>query len=322
MADTGTSTNINFTKAESTISEWNQAALSFSSSFQKAANDPCLQDLASAGLESGFISSYDKRFEDLASNIKTMTSELSTVIKAFYEADTNTATPTPTLSLNTGGNNGRNTGGGGGGGGGGGSQNPTPTTTATTTPTPTTTGGEDHDKVYAALSKEFGNISMEGLDGLAAELIKYCETNKISIDTLLTSSDYATKLHSLLLKSSNLSDDLKKLITGSSAIVTQEVLKDIFNGKIATVVGLNDDTSSIYLAYLQSIAVKNNISVEDLVTDSKYDKLVKESFEQFGKISGIFNGMTDEQIITRAKEIYDGKDIDKLDKETVDIIRA
>ena len=119
VADTtGTSTNINFTKCESIISEWGTAATAFTGNVMKAADDATLKDLSAAGLESGFIASYDERFKTLSDNLTSISSELSNVIKAFYEVDggedgsDDTGTPTYGGGTDTGGSSGGNNGGG------------------------------------------------------------------------------------------------------------------------------------------------------------------------------------------------------------------
>ena len=325
MATTGTSTNINFTKCESTISEWNTAATAFTGNVMKAADDATLKDLSAAGLESGFIASYDERFKTLSDNLTSLASELSTVIKAFYEADGGD-------DGNNGGNDipkygGNNNNGGGGnnnnGGGNNNNNNDNPEATATSTATPTEEEEEeDHDKVYSNQIKEYEKMSMENLDGLAAELVKYAASQGISVDELLSNEKYAAKLHSLLLQSPNLSDTLKAVITSSSTKVTQEVLKDIFDGKFPSIVGINNDTSSLYLSYLQAIASANGIDVSELCTDPKYESLLKQSLTDFGKVSGVFNGLSDEEIVTRAMQIYDGNNVSDVDEEAVMIIRT
>ncbi len=322
MADIGTSTNINFTKAEAAINELNTAVDQFSSSIKKAADDPTLKDLQAAGLESGFIQSYDQKFQDLIDAIKSAATSLKGVIEEFYKADDPEPTPSPTdngrIPRGGGGGGGGGTGGGGGGGGGGGSDSPTPTPTKTATPT----GEEDHDKAYKNLMSEFKNMSMEGLDGLAAELVKYAAELGISVDELLSNKKYSEKLHSKLLSNPNLSKDLKDMIMNTSSTVTQEVLKDIFTGVEPSIVGLNDDTASIYLSYLQAIANANGIDVISLVTDEKYNKLLKQSLSDFGKLSGMFNNMSDEEIVKRALEIYDGKNIENVDENSLMILRT
>ena len=326
MADTtGTSTNINFTKCESIISEWGTAATAFTGNVMKAADDATLKDLSAAGLESGFIASYDERFKTLSDNLTSISSELSNVIKAFYEVDggedgsDDTGTPTYGGGTDTGGSSGGNNGGNNGGGDDEGTPEATPTATATATPTEEE---EDHDKVYNNQIKEYEKMSMENLDGLAAELVKYAASQGISVDELLSNEKYAAKVHSLLLQSPNLSDSLKAIITSSSTAVTQEVLKDIFNGKFPEIVGINNDTSSLYLSYLQAIANANGIDVQELCTDSKYEYLLKQAFTDFGKVSGVFNGLNDEDVVKRAMQIYDGYDVEKVDSEAVMVIRT
>lgn len=331
MADTGTSTNINFTKVETTISEMTSAGASFTGSVKKASDDPTIKDLQSAGLESGFASSYDERFAKLAESLTSIASELTTVIKAYYEADgaddsgkdkSDDGSPKYSGGGNYGGGGGGSSGGTSGGDNGSNSGGDNNNNNNNNNDDDNNDDKEDHDKVYNNQIKLYEKMSMEGMEGLAAELVKTAASLGITVDELLSNSKYATKLHSILLKSSYLSDELKAEINSSSGAVTQEVLRDIFNGKHPSIVGLNNDTASIYLAYLQSIATTNNISVEDLVTDEKYKDILKQTLTDFSKIPEMFEGVTGEELVNRALDIYDGKNISNYDENAVTIVRT
>ena len=82
MADANTTT-IDFEEADSALQEWSTSVGSFEP--KKASEEPTLMALQSAGLESGFIASYDKNFNDAKEQITNLVNDIKTVIQEFKE---------------------------------------------------------------------------------------------------------------------------------------------------------------------------------------------------------------------------------------------
>ena len=84
MAD-NESTKIDFDKVESILQEWGTAVGSFEP--KKAAEEPTLMALREAGLESGFIASYDKNYSSAKEQIGNFANDIKSAYQAFVDVD-------------------------------------------------------------------------------------------------------------------------------------------------------------------------------------------------------------------------------------------
>ena len=285
MADTS-STTIDFEKAEGALQTWTTAIGSFEP--QKAASEPTLNALQAAGLESGFIQSYDTNFETTKEQIANFATDIGAVIQEFKNADDSLGAGSPKNPPP------------------GGSDDPTE---------PTHT-----DEELAALQiAEYEKLSLDNLDGVTEELIKLAEQEGVSLDKLLSDDAYKEKLANLLATSTFIPEDLKKLILKSDT-VSQKVLFDITSGKYPSVIGLDDNTKKIYYNYLTNIANANGITLDQLLNDDKYKDLLKKSFSTFSSVVGELKGLDDSSITEKLKKVKNGE-LDGIDRDAADVLK-
>ena len=249
MAD-NSSTTIDFDLAESAIQTWNSAVGSFEP--QKASSEPTLQALSAAGLESGFMASYDKNFDAAKEQIANFATDIQAVIQEFKNADEHLEKKRPKTP--------------------GGGTDPEDTQTHT------------DEELEALQLAEYEKLSLENLDGITEELIKLAAQEGVTLDKLLSDEAYQEKLSNLLATSKFVPEDLKKLILESDK-VSQKVLLDITSGKYPSVIGLDDNTKKIYYNYLSNIANANDITLDKLLNDDQIVAKLKKIKD--GELEGI-----------------------------------
>ena len=284
MAD-NSSTTIDFDLAESAIQTWNSAVGSFEP--QKASSEPTLQALSAAGLESGFMASYDKNFDAAKEQIANFATDIQAVIQEFKNADEHLEKKRPKTP--------------------GGGSDPEDTQTHT------------DEELEALQLAEYEKLSLENLDGITEELIKLAAQEGVTLDKLLSDEAYQEKLSNLLATSKFVPEDLKKLILESDK-VSQKVLLDITSGKYPSVIGLDDNTKKIYYNYLSNIANANDITLDKLLNDDQYKDLLKKSFTTFSSVVGELKGLNDDQIVAKLKKIKDGE-LEGIDRDAADVLR-
>jgi len=283
MSDANTTT-IDFDKVDSTIQDWSTSIGSFEP--KKASEESTLMALQSAGLESGFIASYDKNFNDAKEQITNLVNDIKTVIQEFKDADARVGDEKPDNPP-------------------GGGDDPT-------------TQHSDEELLQLQLN-EYEKLSLENLNGIAEELIKLAEQEGVTLDELLSNEKYKEKLQSILASSQYVPEDLKALILESDK-VTQELLKDISSGKYPSVIGFDDNTKKVYYNYLANIANANNITMDQLLTDDNYKDLLKKSFAVFSAVTAELVGLTDDQITEKIKKVQSGE-LDGIDKDAAEVLK-
>ena len=136
------------------------------------------------------------------------------------------------------------------------------------------------------------------------KLIEFLNANKNS-DTNLQSLLFDPSKSGLLLTMlkkfyGDTSGTLDATVTDNSYIAQKELLK-LFNNSDVKIEGLNDNTILVAKDYLTTIAKENKITLEELIIDKKYDKV----------------------LITAVKNLYDGNISQEynVSTETVNSIR-
>lgn len=278
--------SIDTSEVERILNDWSTAMGSFEP--QKASANAGLLALQSAGLESGFIHSYDANFESAKSQINNAHSAIFSAYQTFLEAEDASEDEQP---------NPYPRGGGAG------------------------PGEEYTDEELKELQlKEYEKLSLENLDGITDELIKLAKQENVTLDELLSNEKYQEKLKDVLSSSKYVPEDLKKLVLKSGK-VSQELLEDISNGKYPSVIGYDENVAKVYQQYLYNVAKNNNIDYQALLNDDKYKDILKQAFKKFGSVTSELKGLDDSSITSKLKRVASGEFDNTLDEDTLYIMK-
>lgn len=270
-------------KVRSVLSTWDQALNAYKSSVESnsAAKNDCLKKLADAGLDSGFIKSFDANFKALAESLKQVSSSLKKAVGYIEDNDRNNRDNMPDDD------------GGGGDDSAGGDDEET---------TEPPTSGIDNMSLQI---EEYKKMSMNDLQSIVDTLQKTAEDNNMTIEELLGDKQNAELIKQALLDSIK-SEELRKLIEEGDIELTRQLIVNILTGEEPEIMGIDSNTVLTLSKYLESIANNNNITVDDLVGKAEYTSLLKTSLTSFGDIGPIINGTTSENIIETMKNINNG----------------
>ena len=167
---------------------------------------------------------------------------------------------------------------------------------------------------------QYKNMSMNDLSNVAAEISKLADDNNATLEQVLSGKEYSLKIHNALLSSPNVSNDLKELIKTGDPSISQILLANIFAGNAKDVIGFNDNITNTIKTYLVKVAGSNNITAEQLLSDSNYSATLKNTLASFGGITNQLKNIK-ENIDSSLLNIYDGNQIENMTSEEVSIIR-
>ena len=169
--------------------------------------------------------------------------------------------------------------------------------------------------------KYFEDLSIGDLSDIADNLAKFAETNNLTVQELLTDENNAAKLIEYLGSLGVLSEDLKKLINEGDPAKTQALLSNIFTGKQATVVGLDDLTRNVLINNLNNIAAANNTTIVDLLSKDENASLIREELSGYNDIVSKLKGISAENMKSQVTNIYDGNGVDDYSGKTLNTLR-
>ncbi|MBR4261289.1 MAG: hypothetical protein IKQ33_05005 [Clostridia bacterium] len=194
------------------------------------------------------------------------------------------------------------------GGGGGGGETPTE-------PLPELPDNTQDQMNY------YQDLSIGDLSDISDNLTKFAETNNLTIQELLSDENNAEKLVEYLGTLGILSEDLKKLINEGDPAKTQELLKNIFTGKEATVVGLDSLTKNVVINKLNTLAASNNTTVEDLLSKEENAALIRKELSGYSDIASKLKSISRENMKSQLSNIYDGDGVDDYSGSTLKTLK-
>ena len=282
------SQTIDTEKVEGIIAEWDAALSTYSGAVEgnTAAQNPCLVMLKDAGLDQGFMESFDNNFKALAESLKSVSSSLKTAVGYIEEQDDDNRRGMP-------GGSGRR----GGGGGGGGDKPPEDTTEP-----PSSGGGVDNVNLQIA---EYSKMDMSDLQGVVAALQKAATDNNMTIEELLGDKQNAELIQKTLLGCIK-NEELRKLLEAGDIELSRQLIVNILTGEEPSIVGMDSETVLTLEKYLTNIATDNNMTINDLIGKPENTKLLKTSLSSFGDVGKILSSTKSEDLIDTMKNINDG----------------
>lgn len=314
-------TTVNFETAYALTEELTKTQAEFEGSIQKAATFPTFTVLQSLDLCGDFPSKFDQAMEKLSTNIKDVVKSANDYFDNLKKTDEDIEglVPKKKEKDTEGGGKRKPTGGDDGGkkpptGGENNTESPSagpsePVTEASTQP------DNSEDQIAA-----FKTMSMSDMTEVLSTLVTLATSNNTTIDQLLSNSAFKDKIKEALLKNVNISTDLKKLIEAGSSDALIIALKKLVSGEINEAIGMDQDTSEVIRVYLESIASKNNTTVDKLISDSTYKETVKKSLAAMKKVTETTAKFTEANVQTKLLDIYDGVDTE-IDDNSMEIVR-
>ncbi len=273
-------TQINFTMVDDVTAEWESTVSEFSGAYQKASADATFQKLEELGFSGGFPGKFDTAMEGLVTNVNAVIAEVKTYIENLKNEDNTLAGLFPEAPGDE--DQGTKPPGNNGGGGG---------------------GGKDNSAEQAAY---FKTMSLSDLKEVVAILTKYANEHGMSLDQLLADVKNGDAIRELLLNCPNLSEEYKALLKEGNSEATMKALASLLNGDIPEAVGMNKTTKLTGKTYLMNVAKANNLTYNELVTDEKYDKMLKKALQDMSSVSDTLATFNESNIQAKLIEIING----------------
>lgn len=285
-------TEMDFDGIEKVISEWNSIITTFDSQWIRAQDNIGYKALYDAGLDSGFISSYDTNINKLVTVLKLALDASNTSLKNMFELDEDLGSRIP------------------------GSKNDNSKEDDDRDDVPSLEVDNSKEQLEA-----YSKMSMSDLSDIAQELNNLAQEEGKTFEEILNNSEYSTKIRSALLLSKYIPEDLKQLITDTSSEISQAVIRAIFNGNQTDIIGLDTNTVLTLKNFLQMVAKNNDISLESLLSDENNSKVLKDSLQNFNSVTETLKDLDDTGLKDKLIKIYDGDGIGEMQSSTVSIIR-
>lgn len=285
-------TEMDFDGIEKVISEWNSIITTFDSQWIRAQDNIGYKALYDAGLDSGFISSYDTNINKLVTVLKLALDASNTSLKNMFELDEDLGSRIP------------------------GSKNDNSKEDDDRDDVPSLEVDNSKEQLEA-----YSQMSMSDLSDIAQELNNLAQEEGKTFEEILNNSEYSTKIRSTLLLSKYIPEDLKQLITDTSSEISQAVIRAIFNGNQTDIIGLDTNTVLTLKNFLQMVAKNNDISLESLLNDENNSKVLKDSLQNFNSVTETLKDLDDTGLKDKLIKIYDGDGIGEMQSSTVSIIR-
>ena len=134
-------------------------------------------------------------------------------------------------------------------------------------------------------TNDFGGNSKELVDGILEtasqeqrekindELNKLAEENGVSVEELLTNGAYDDQVSALLVDLSNSDPSMNTLINGAMLGATGSIIESTISGYDE----VTSNQSGEVISYIENIAEENEVSVEELLSNSEYKDIVDSS---------------------------------------------
>lgn len=183
-------------------------------------------------------------------------------------------------------------------------------------------GRANEGKQVKGFATELVSLEFKDLKDLITELINI-NKNK-PLDEILLDPAMAEMIKKVLLASINLPKSLKDILLNGDSEIVRVTLLDIMSGKYPDVFSLNAMTVGVMYDYFRYIALKNGITVEELLNNPEYLELLRKSvkdFEEASKMLGGWDELDSEKYQEKLLDTYDGNGIGDENQDAVEIVR-
>ena len=171
----------------------------------------------------------------------------------------------------------------------------------------------EKDEITVAKIEEIATVD-DYLE-LSIMLSSIVSNNDGNLDNVLDKLD-ETQIKNKILSSVNLSDELKLLLYNADISVLKESLKKFYKNGEVKVVG--DEQIKYLSKYIDKIALKNNISVTELLTNDSNQKLLNEEMQIYGEAINLLKNKDKQSIV---QNIFDGNVTEDVNENLVKSVR-
>lgn len=162
------------------------------------------------------------------------------------------------------------------------------------------------------------------LNEITVALISLADTNRTPLDEFVADKNNADKIKEFLLKNPYVPDEFKEYIQDMDSEIVRVIIEDLLKGQFPEVYALDTTNTAIVRRYLSQVAEDNGITVSELISNSKYSKLLQEATQYLGSVSdliGSFDVMSATEVQESLLGIYDGGNVEELAASDIDIMR-
>lgn len=223
--------------------------------------------------------------------------------------------------------------------GGGGSTTPStsevtepPTTPATTSPETTVpeTTTPDTSPIAAINLEEINTSSLtelqlSSLNGLIDQLIELRNQSKDNyLDSFIETDTNSDLIKQLLLNSPYIPQELKAVIMDLDSSVVRLLLEYILKGNSPEIFDLNTLNLGIIYSCLDDVAKKNNLSLNELINNTKNAKLLRDGLSQFGDVIDLIKGweeLSNEDFQVQLRDFYYGDVSEEFPNHDITVTR-
>ena len=167
-------------------------------------------------------------------------------------------------------------------------------------------------------------MSVLELDHLMDALIELAQLNNVTLDELLMNDKYADLIKNVLLKTTYIPEELKKVLIDCDSVITQELLSSILKDKFPDIFGMSPLNVGVAFNYLRNKAALLGIPVETLLTDEKYAEELKKALKDFEGVGDLLestDALNAEDFQKSLADTYDGNVSEGVKEETCNIVR-
>lgn len=279
-----------------------------------------------SNLEKGpnFLTNYSQQYLESVIDVLGFSEKVAAALSAYVPSPIEPPAAGGDITPLPGENGGYSPGGNGGLTSPGNASIPPSSGGSTTTPG-TDTNSNTNNKANLISTKSLENMKLSELDDTVGELKKLAETKKQKLDEYMKDGRNANELKNYLLKSKLIPQEFKDLIMSADPQTVRILFNQILKGERPEVFAINNANLGIIYKYLLNIAQENNMSVEELLSGPKNQKLLQDTLGQFKNVVELFKGLentTPEEFQKSLLNMYDGNvDASKIAKESVTIVR-
>ena len=176
--------------------------------------------------------------------------------------------------------------------------------------------------------EEIGDAELLGiveLEEIGGELLSLALLKNLTLEELLADDKYSDEIKKAILDSQNVSDSLKEIISQMDSSVARQFIAAMLNKGESDLFELSDLNMSILFNYLSVIASNNGTTVENLLKQPQYAKLLRNALSNCKDATYLYAGwdnLSGEEIQENLLAVYNGDVPDELSKGSIEVTRG
>ena len=136
-------------------------------------------------------------------------------------------------------------------------------------------------------------MSLRDFDGMLNELIELAKLQNVTLDELLLNEKYSSLIKEVMLASPYVSKDFKNTLSKIDASSVRQLFLNAIKGDYPELFNINALNLEITRSYLEKIAEENGITVDELLNNKEYQKLLKDTLSKYDNVIDLIKGWED-----------------------------